>query len=277
MTEADTIHNDAMPQTVDTLAEQFAACGLAAGQTVLVHTSMSKIGWIVGGQVTVIQALLRVLGTEGTLMMPTHTASNTDPTLWRNPPVPESWWPIIQAHQPAFNPAITPTREMGAVAELFRTWPGVVRSNHPIGSFAALGPNARHLTDDHELVEMFGDHSPIGRLYELDGYIMLVGVGHGNNTSLHLAEWRADFPGKPFAQQGTAMLVNGVRQWVTFDMLLMETDDFPAIGDLYEVRHNIPRHRVGRAHVRFMKQRPLVDFAVEWMTQNRDFTIQDGD
>src|SRR5574341_1575649 len=78
MPEADTIHPDALPLTVDSLAEQFAACGLAAGQTVLVHTSMSRIGWIVGGAETVIRALLRVLTPEGTLMMPAFTTSNTD-------------------------------------------------------------------------------------------------------------------------------------------------------------------------------------------------------
>jgi aminoglycoside 3-N-acetyltransferase len=230
---------------------------------------MSKIGWIVGGAEAVIRALLQVLTPSGTLMMPTHTTNNTDPSKWRNPPVPEHWWPVIRQHMPAYNPLMTPTQQMDVVAELFRTWPGAIHSAHPIGSFAALGPNADYLTRDHRLLDEFGPTSPLGRLYELDGYILLLGVGHGNNTSLHLAEWRANWPGKPIIHQGTAMLVNGVRQWVEFDEIDYNADDFHLIGDAYEVARQIPRGRVGQADVRFMKQRPLVDFAVEWLERNR--------
>jgi aminoglycoside 3-N-acetyltransferase len=269
MTEEATIHSDALPLTVDSLAEQFAACGLSAGQTIVVHSAMSKLGWIAGGPVAVIQALLRVLTPTGTLLMPAHTTNNTDPAHWQHPPVPESWWPTIRQHMPAYDPAITPTRSIGVVAELFRTWPGVIRSDHPIGSFAALGANAAYVTEDHRLDSEFGETSPIGRLYELDGCVMLIGVGHDNNTSLHMAEWRANWPGKPTIKQGTAMLVNGVRQWVEFEEIDYNSDDFNIIGDSYEAEYHIPRHKVGQAEVRFMKLRPLVDFAVEWMEGKR--------
>jgi aminoglycoside 3-N-acetyltransferase len=271
MPESDIISDNTLPLTVDSLAEQFVACGLVAGQTVLVHSSMSKMGWITGGPVAVIQALLRVLTPSGTLMMPTHTNANTDPTYWQHPPVPESWWPIIQQHSPAFDPAITPTREMGCIPELFRTWPGALRSSHPIGSFAALGPNAAYLTANHSLEDMFGENSPVGKLYALDGYIMLLGVDHGNDTSLHLAEFRANWPGKRKINEGTSMFVNGVRQWVNFEMFDLETNDFNQIGDSYEAQYHIPRHRVGQAEVRFMKQRPFIDYAVQWMEMNRNF------
>lgn len=269
MPESDTIHPDTLPLTVESLAEQLAACGLAAEQTVVVHLSMSKLGWIAGGPVAVIQALLRVLTPSGTLMMPTITDDNTDPVRWQHPPVPEPWWPIIRDHLPAYDPAITPTRGMGVVAELFRRWPRALRSAHPVGSFTALGAKAAYVTGDHRLGDEFGDTSPIGRLYELDGYVMLIGVGHGNNTSLHMAEQRANWPGKRTLQEGSAMLVNGVREWVTYATMDWNDEDFPVIGDAYEAAHGIPRGRVGQAEVRFMKQRPLIDFAVQWMERNR--------
>ena len=96
-----------------------------------------------------------------------------------------------------------------------------------------------------------------------------MGVGHGNNSSLHLAEWRADWPGKRMMLEVTAILENGVRQWVRYEMVDLNTDDFPVIGDSYEAEYHIARGKVGQAEVRFMKQRPLVDFAVEWMERNR--------
>ena len=269
MPEAATISKDEHPLTVDTLVQQLSTCGLQAGQTVIVHSSMSKMGWVAGGAQAVIQALLQVLGTDGTLMMPTHTTQNTDPANWSRPPVPDTWVPIIRANTPAFDPATTPTRSMGVIPELFRTWPGTLRSDHPIGSFAAHGPNAENLTRDHQLLDMFGDSSPLGKLYELDGYVLLLGVDHGNNTSLHLAENRANWPGKYFISEATAMSVRGLRQWVTFKMLSLETDDFNLIGDSYEAQAGIQHGKVGQATVRLIRQRPLIDFAVEWMEANR--------
>jgi aminoglycoside 3-N-acetyltransferase len=210
-----------LPHTIDSLADEFAACGLAAGQTVVVHSAMGKIGgYIVGGAEAVIRAMLKVLGESGTLMMPTHTTENTDPANWSNPPVPESYWPFIYAHAPAFDPAVTKTRKMGVMPELFRTWPGVLRSAHPVGSFAAYGRNAEYLTGDHQLLDEFGETSPLGRLYQLDGHVMLLGVSHQNNTSLHIAEWQASWPGKRMIQEGSAMFVKGVRQWVTYEWLI---------------------------------------------------------
>lgn len=269
MSEAETIYSNASPLTLDSLAEQLAACGLAAGQTVVVHMSMSKLGWIAGGPVTVIRALQRVLTPSGTLMMPTFTTDNTDPAYWQHPPVPEAWIPIIRAELPAYEPAVTPSRQMGVVAELFRTLPGVLRSAHPIGSLAAVGAQAAYLTGDHRLTEEFGPTSPFGRLYELDGYVLLMGVDHGNNTSLHMAETRAHWPGKKIIRQGTAMLVNGVRQWVEFEEVDYNADDFAAMGDAYEAEFGFQRGQVGRAEVRLLKQRPLVDYAVTWLERNR--------
>ena len=269
MSEADTIDPNALPLTVDSLAEQFAACGLAAGQTVLVHTRMSALGWVAGGAVAVIQALLRVLTPSGTLMMPAFSPDNTNPANWLNPPVPEHWWQVIRDNTPVYDSRITPTRGIGVVAEMFRTYPGVIRGNHPYVSFAAIGPNAQYLVENHTSLERpMDDDSPIGKLYALDGYVFLLGPDHGNNTSLHLAEYRANIP-RNIKKEGSAMLVDDVRQWVTYDMEDLNDEDFPQLGDAYESTYNIPRGRVGKAEVRFMKQRPLVDFAVDWLEKNR--------
>src|SRR5688572_14581990 len=101
--------------------------------------AMSKLGWVVGGAESVVQGLLAAVGESGTIMMVTNSYNNTDPYEWQHPPVPEAWWQIIRDHTPAYNPLTTPTTGMGVVPELFRTWPGAVRSGHPAFSLAALG------------------------------------------------------------------------------------------------------------------------------------------
>ena len=165
--------------------------GITAGQTIMVHTSLSSMGFVCGGAQIVIEALLESVGADGTILMPTQSWKNLDPTAGVHWEEPEEWWQIIRDNWPAYNKDITPTNTMGAVAEMFRRWPGTLRSDHPARSVAANGKYAAYLTQDHDLSNIFGEGSPIGKLYELDGYVLLIGVGYDKNTSLHLADVRA--------------------------------------------------------------------------------------
>lgn len=252
------------------LEKQFRKVGMRAGHTVLMHTSLKAIkAWIPGGTQTIIAALLAVLGKNGTLMMPAHTPDNTDPSRWMLPPVPQKWWPIIRQESAPFDLARTPCHEMGALAEYFRTYPGVIRSNHPIVSFCATGKHARALTDDHDLNDFLGERSPIGRLYALDGYVLLLGVDHNRNTSLHLAEHRAAWPGKAWLHEGSAMLADGQRQWITYDILDVDTDDFPKLGAAYQESIGYTPAHVGDAEACYLRQRPMVDFGTTWFSTHR--------
>ena len=270
MSEKNIIDRTATPLTVPSLTEQLRSCGLAEGQTVLVHLAMSKLGWIIGGAQAVILALLAAVGESGTIMMPTNNSSNIDPWEAQNPPIPEEWWQTIRDHIPAYNPLTTPSEEMGRVPELLRTWPGAVRSDHPAFSLAALGSKADYLVADHAMTEDAGDRSPLGKLYELDGHVLLLGVEHWNNTSLHLAEFRADYPGKRNLSTGSAILVDGQRQWVTYEVLDTHYKDFGEIGAAFDAAHNIAVQQINEAEVRFFRQRLVVDFAVAWMEAHRD-------
>lgn len=158
---------------------------------------------------------------------------------------------------------------MGAVPELFRTWPGAVRSGHPSMSLAALGKHAAYLVADHTHDEMY---TPLEKLYALDGHVLLLGVGHWNNTSLHLAEFRADYPGKRTHSTGSAMLVEGKREWVTYEVNLEKPEEFGAIGAAFDKAHDITINKINDAEVRFFKQRLVVDFAIGWLERHRDLT-----
>lgn len=243
--------------------------GIRKGQTIMVHTSLSSLGFVCGGPQIVIEALLESVGTDGTIMMPTQSWKNLDPTAGVHWEEPEEWWQIIRDNWPAYNKDITPTNTMGSVAEMFRKWPGTLRSDHPARSVAANGKCAQHLTSGHDLSNIFGEGSPVGKLYELDGYVLLIGVGYDKNTSLHLADARANYPGKHDSIEYSAIMENGKRVWKEYRTLYVDGEDFDQIGEAFEKECSVQKVSLGNGTITFMKQRELVDFAVKWMEQNR--------
>lgn len=257
------------PVTVDSLARDFAALGLRWGAVVLVHCSLSRLGLVCGGAPAVIAALERAVGATGTLVMPSFTGDLSEPSRWRTPPVPESWWPVIRAELPPFDPAVTPSYNVGAVAECFRSLPGTLRSAHPQMSFAARGPAAARIVAGHGLDDGFGESSPLARLYELDAKVLLLGVGHENNTSLHLAEHRAAWPAKRRREQGSPVLQGGVRTWATFTETDYDDSDFPALGQAFGATGQVAEGPAGGGIGRLMYQRALVDFACDWLPVHR--------
>lgn len=251
------------------IAEALKNVGVQKGQHIMVHTSLSSLGFVCGGAQVIIEALLESVGAEGTVMMPTQSWKNLDPTAGVHWEEPEQWWQLIRDNWPAYNKDITPTNTMGAVAEMFRKWPGSLRSDHPARSVAANGKYAEHLTEGHDLCNIFGEGSPISKLYALDGYVLLIGVGYDKNTSLHLADVRAEYPGKHNSTEYSAIMENGERVWKAYSTLYVDGEDFEEIGSAFEKAHSVQKVPLGNGTVTLMKQRELVDFAVEWMEQNR--------
>lgn len=156
---------------ISEVAGQLAALGVRRGGVLLVHTSFRSVRPVEGGPLGLIAALRRAIGDEGTLVMPTMTDGES-----------------------VFDPRTTPTADMGVVAETFWRQDGVVRSTHPGGSFAAEGPCAEAICAPQPLSPPHGPDSPVGRVHALGGQVLLLGVGHSEDTTLHLAEAIAGVP-----------------------------------------------------------------------------------
>lgn len=153
------------PVTILELTAQLRELGITASSVLLVHTSFSKVGPVENGPLGLIRALQGALGPDGTLVMPSMPDDDDHP----------------------FDPRSTPCLGMGVVADIFWRMPSVLRSDSP-HAFAAIGPEADWITADHPLDVPHGLNSPVGRVYDLDGQILLLGVGHDANTTIHLAE-----------------------------------------------------------------------------------------
>ena len=255
------------PLSKESLIVQIKSAGIEQGDTVLVHSSLKQLGWIIGGVQTLAEAIRDLVGPEGTLVVPTQTSGNSDPKHWQAPPVPEAWWPRIRETMPAFDPANTPTRIMGAFPEYVRTIAGAVRSNHPQLSFAGIGKNAIDLMAEQPLEAGFGDQSPLGRLYQAGAKILLLGVGFDQCTAFHLAEHRSEK--FKMMNNGAAIFENGQRVWREFSDPDYKSDDFETCGDALIASGSVQTNKVGAARTYVVSLPQAVDFATDWMRANR--------
>jgi aminoglycoside 3-N-acetyltransferase len=145
--------------------------GLPAGAMVQVHSSLGQLGYVEGGAEAVVDALLETIGPSGTVMVPTFNHGKAD----------------------VYDPATTPSIS-GAVTEALRKRPGARRSMHPTHPYAAIGPDAEWLVAGHLEVETFDRASPLGKLADRGGYVLLLGVGMRANTAAHIGESMARVP-----------------------------------------------------------------------------------
>lgn len=268
MSEGDVVDRTDEPVTPERIISDLRDLGVSAGDTLLVHSSMSAMGWVPGGAPAVVDALMEAVTEEGTLVVPTHSPQLSEPSDWQAPPVPESWYEPTREWMAPYRPELTPTRGMGAIPECFRDYPEVRRSRHPAHSFAAWGRHRDEVVEGHTYDFSLGDGSPLARVYDLDGDVLLLGVGHDRNTSLHLGEYRADWGGE-VVEAGAPVLVDGDREWITYEDLDFDSDDFDDLGADFEAEREFALGRVGLAEARLASQRALVDFAESWFEANR--------
>jgi aminoglycoside 3-N-acetyltransferase len=155
---------------VERIADDLLTAGVRPGGVLLVHSSLSALGYVSGGPETVIRGLLLALGTEGTLLMPALSYER------------------VTLQNPAFDVRHTPSN-VGAIPEYFRTRLGTRRSVHPTHSACGVGPLADTLLGEHLLDDTpCGPHSPFHYLRKCEGQILMLGCGLRPNTSMHAIE-----------------------------------------------------------------------------------------
>jgi aminoglycoside 3-N-acetyltransferase len=163
------------------LVAQVKLMGIQEGDVVLVHSALSKMGYVQDGPRTVVESLLEVLGKDGHLLMPTSPNNGRQLDFMQNKPV--------------FDVLNSPSK-MGAISEFFRKLPNVKRSLHPTESVACLGPNADEFVRGHfAALTAYQSDSPFGKVIEKNGKILMVGVTFDNaGTNVHCLEDAVDFP-----------------------------------------------------------------------------------
>jgi len=230
------------------LKSAFEALGLA-NHPVIAHASLKKLGFINGGPRTVLDAML---GSFAAVVMPTHTYK-TMVTPKVGPPNngmqydEEAETDKVLAEP--FHPGMPADRMMGILPEALRTHPGAMRTMHPILSFAGIGADAALAAQT-----LFQPLAPIGVLAERHGWVLLIGVDHTVNTSIHYAEQLAGR--KPFIR------------WALAGNRVVECPNFPGDSSGFQaieeyVEDDTRRVEIGKSFVQALPLKMLIDIVVE--------------
>lgn len=216
------------------LTQNLLELGIKPGGVLLVHTSFSKIRTIEDGPLGLISALRSALGADGTLVMPSMSYDDDHP----------------------FDKTKSPCPEMGIVADTFWRLPGVLRSdnNH---AFAAIGRLAERIVAPHPIDVPHGLDSPVGRVYELDGQVLLLGVGQDSNTTIHLCE---NLAGVRYRRDKyITVLKDG--QPTRFDYREIDhcCQNFVLVDGWLDEKQNQRHGRIGNGETRLMRSRDIVN------------------
>ncbi|MFE2413006.1 MULTISPECIES: aminoglycoside N(3)-acetyltransferase [unclassified Kitasatospora] len=236
-----------------------------------VQASLRALGPVPGGATTVVEALLEALRDEegeGTLVAYTATPENSATSRIHRAETaglsPERRAEHLDRMLP-FDPASTPcSPTMGTLSETIRTHRRARRSDHPQTSWAAVGKHARAITAHHPLTSHLGPDSPLGRLYDLDAQVLMIGVPIARFTGFHLADLRMpDVPQREYRCVGP----DG---WTTFKAPDLDDLHFADLGArVLAASTTLTTRRIGTAHCRLISLREAVDLAEHVLRRSR--------
>jgi aminoglycoside 3-N-acetyltransferase len=252
------------------LREDVRRMGVSGGDTIMIHAAMSEVGPLLNGPDAFIGAIFDILGPEGTLIAYTDWDSVHTDLLDDDGRVLPEW----REHVPGFDPANSRAVRMnGILAEFIRTTPGARRSGNPGASVAALGARAEWITENHALDYGYGPSSPLARLVEANGKVLMVGAPWDTMTLIHHADHLAQLPDKRTLRYEVPFAGANGTTW----RLIAEYDTSePVVNGLPEnyieqivtayVQNGGGQHgMIGKAASLLVEAKPMLSFAVDWL------------
>jgi aminoglycoside N3'-acetyltransferase len=267
--------------TPDRLVHDLRSLGVGSGDHLMVHASLRRIGPVEGGADGVLDALDRAVGPEGTLLM---IVGARDVPEWLAEPTPAEAAAPPPGTSP-FDPERTPAHaEVGRLAEVFRTRPGTIVTDHPLGRFGARGRLAARLLANAPWHDYYGPGSPLERLVAVSGRVLRLGADPDTVTLIHHAEYLVPLPAKRRLRRWTAVRwaagavvrhvdalddESGIVDWEGEDYFGLILKDYLAAGAAVE-------GRVGNAASELIDAPDLLRFAVQWMAERFATRVRGG-
>lgn len=248
--------------TKEDIVLQLQHIGIQRGMLLLLEADSSDMGYISGGMQTFLEAVMECVGYDGTIVMPTFTPDNLDPACHDARKVARENWDVIRDHSQPFNRKLSPPQTKEEMVHQFLRNDGVIRSYHPIYSFAAWGKYAKIICDKHPLHFGLSKESPLGKLFELNGYVLLAGCAYGNCQAFQLARYSGEQ--LPIRVLSAPIEHNNQTVWKDMLDLHLDTSGFEAIGETMEDRKIVKSTYIHAARCRFFSMREAVHIATAY-------------
>jgi aminoglycoside 3-N-acetyltransferase len=224
---------------------------LNRGDNVGVHSSLSSFGVVEGGADAVIDALLETVGEEGTIVMPTYSTNRIEiERTQKKPPLRVTWKFKLLPYDLKETLCWT-----GAIPETFRKRKGVLRSTQPTHSKAAIGKHAKEIIESEDLPAL----GCWRKLLELDGFILLMGVGLDSCSSMHLAEERIKLPQRTIEKTTMPKWLAEKYPEDKWDVGYGPYPDFTKMEEPLSKNNMMQTIKVGKATLKLVKLRDLIN------------------
>lgn len=240
--------------------------GIKKGMLLYVQASMKPFRYVVGGAQTIIEALMEVVGYEGTIVMGAPTRHICDPVDVTRQSVPRDRLNEVRANMPPFNKKLTAPTGVGEIAVQFMRNEAVLRSNHPMVSVLAWGKYAKLIVEKHPLHFGMNQESPLGKLKEYNGYVLTIGLNYDKCDIFHLAQYTT--MKCPIRIYSCPIEKGGSTNWIQFLDLDLNHDGYLEIGALMEEKGVVKSTYLGNTTCRMFSAREAENNAIYYLSLN---------
>lgn len=235
----------------------FRKIGINYGDCLIVHSSLKKFPFIIGGAKVVVDALLEVVGDDGTIVVPYQRVDNTEPSNWEFPSVDLESVNYIRENFPAFDINSSEDYKMGALIKNIRIRKDVVISKHPVFAFLAIGKMAKFICNHQNLDHPLGLMSPLEKLYNLKSKTLVIGLDYDVATIMHLGEYLSE--SKAICLENSMINVGDKDLRISYLTLDFDSDEFIKIGRIMEIKKMINKLNFKRCEIKLFNCQEAVD------------------
>ena len=250
--------------TKDDFKSALIRLGVKKGMLLYVSASMEKFRYVVGGAQSLIEALMELVGYDGTIVMAAPTRHLCDPVELGV--VPRDRADEARSHALPFNRKLSVPSGVGEVAIQFMRNDAVLRSNHPMVSFLAWGKYAKLIVEKHPLHFGMNQESPLGKIKEYNGYVITIGNDYDRCEIFHLAQYAT--MKCPIRIYSCPIDKGGATSWIELLDLELNTDGYKEIGKNMESRFLVKSTYLGNSNCRLFSAKVAQESAIEYFNKD---------
>lgn len=243
------------------MVAQLEQLGIQKGMLLLVSADTSLMGYLLGGCQALIEALMEVVGFEGTIVMPCFTPQLLDPAC-KDSALKRQYWAEAREGAYPFDKKLSEPYGSDPLVYQFLRNDAVARSYHPLYSFAAWGKYAKLICDKHPLHFALGKDSPLGKIVELNGYCLMLGCGYEGCTMFQMARYNGEL--FPVRIVSAPITTNNETQWKNMLDVELSTKHFSEIGEVLEDKHVVKTGYLGNGRCQLCSAREAVTIATSY-------------